>query len=136
MMVEQAPLDTDTLSLIMRQEPAVTARAAEYLIQYPSFTFSIFTRYEILRGLKAKSATKQLSAFDTFCISNIIIPISEACVVEASEIYAILRRNGDLIGDADILIAATAITENLVLVTNNERHFSRINGLRVKNWLS
>jgi predicted nucleic acid-binding protein len=40
-----------------------------------------------------------------------------------------------LIGDADILIAATAIVADCALVTNNERHFNRIQDLRVENWL-
>lgn len=39
------------------------------------------------------------------------------------------------IGDADILIAATALVQGLVLTTNNEAHFRRIPGLRVDNWL-
>lgn len=49
-------------------------------------------------------------------------------------IYADLYRRGELIGDADILIAATALVENLVLGTNNERHFRRVAGLAVENW--
>ncbi len=38
------------------------------------------------------------------------------------------------IGDADILIAATAIENNLAIVTNNESHFNRITNLQVINW--
>ena len=52
----------------------------------------------------------------------------------AALIYADLYRRGELIGDADILIAATALVENLVLGTNNERHFRRVAGLAVENW--
>jgi len=50
----QAPvlLDTDTLSAILRRNPVVIARAQEYLRSHHRFTFSIITRYEILRGLK------------------------------------------------------------------------------------
>ncbi|MFL9463152.1 MULTISPECIES: PIN domain-containing protein [Nostocales] len=46
-------LDTDTLSLILRQNPLVLAKAQSYLAQHSRFTFSIITRYKILRGLKA-----------------------------------------------------------------------------------
>jgi tRNA(fMet)-specific endonuclease VapC len=46
-----------------------------------------------------------------------------------------LHRRGALIGDADILIAATALVEGLVLLTNNERHFGRVAGLQIANWL-
>lgn len=51
------------------------------------------------------------------------------------EIYAALRREGKLINDADILIASIVKAHDAVLVTNNEEHFSRIEGLRIENWL-
>lgn len=50
-------------------------------------------------------------------------------VERASEIYADLYRRGCLIGDADILIAATAMENGLVLGTNNRKHFHDIPGL-------
>jgi tRNA(fMet)-specific endonuclease VapC len=57
-------LDTDTLSGIMRQNPVALHHAQAYLSVYSQFTISAMTRYEILRGLKAKNATTQLLAFD------------------------------------------------------------------------
>jgi len=128
-------LDTDTLSAILRRNPAVTAKARDYLRSHHHFAFSTITRYEILRGLKARRATKQQAAFDRFCAANAILPLSDAIVVQAAEIYVDLYRRGELIGDADILIAATAIVEGYGLVTNNERHFERIEGLTVNYWL-
>lgn len=128
-------LDTDTLSAILRRNPVVTDRAQNYLRTHQRFTFSIITRYEILRGLKAKRATRQQAAFDRFCAANTILPLSEATIVQATETYADLYRRGALIGDADILIAATAIVEKRDLATNNERHFERIKGLNIDNWL-
>ena len=50
-------------------------------------------------------------------------------------IYATLKKSGKLINDADILIASIVKAHNAVLVTNNEEHFSRIEGLRIENWL-
>ena len=55
--------------------------------------------------------------------------------VRAAEIYADLKADGSLIGDADILIAAMAMVNDLVVVTNNESHFNRIKDLQVENWL-
>lgn len=98
------------------------------------FTFSIITRYEV-RGLKAKNATAQLQAFDRLCAGSEIVPLTDAGVVKASEIYAELRRRGEPIGDADILISASALVNGLQLVTNNEDHFRRVPGLVVANWL-
>lgn len=135
MAVKRALLDMDTLSLLMRGDEKVITRAKEYLQIHPAFSFSIITRYEILRGLKAKTAAKQLDAFAKFCAANQILQITDEAIVKASDIYADLYKSGSLIGDADILIAATAIVEDCLLVTNNERHFSRIADLQIENWL-
>ncbi|MBO3458800.1 type II toxin-antitoxin system VapC family toxin [Aetokthonos hydrillicola Thurmond2011] len=128
-------LDTDTLSAIMRQNTLVIAKAQAYLEQYDKFTFSIITRYEILRGLKAKGANKQIQAFEQFCGDNIIIPLTDEIIVQASDIYAELRKKGTPIGDADILIAASAMVNHMAVVTNNQSHFGHIVGLTIHNWL-
>ena len=128
-------LDTDILSAIMRQRPAVIPTARAYLREHDRFHFSIITQYEILRGLKAKGATRQIATFEDFCSQNTILPLSEEVIPKAAEIYADLRKRGELIGDADILIAATAIVNKLGIVTNNEKHFQKIAGLHVENWL-
>ena len=63
-----ALLDTDTLSEVMKgRDPQVQRRARQYLASYGCFTFSIITRYEILRGLKAKGATRQIATFRERC---------------------------------------------------------------------
>ncbi len=130
-----ALLDTDILSAIMRKHPLVLQRAKSYLEIHQQFTFSIITRYEILRGLHAKGATKQISAFHQLCKTSRIIPLTDSYIVQAATIYADLHHRGNLISDADILIAASAIQNGLVVVTNNETHFRRIQNLKVENWL-
>lgn len=60
MPLPRALLDTDTLSAIMRGTLPVVTKAREYLTEHGAFAFSIITRYEILRGLKAKNAIVQL----------------------------------------------------------------------------
>lgn len=45
-----------------------------------------------------------------------------------------LRRAGDMIPELDLLIATTAVHHNLILVTNNTKHMSRIEGIKVENW--
>jgi len=135
MAVPQVVLDTDILSAIMRQNPAVLPKAREYLAEQGQFTFSIITRYEILRGLKAKGASAQITVFDNFCTNNIILSLTNEVIVKAADIYADLRGRGVLIGDADILIAASALVQGWAVVTNNEKHFQRIPDLMVFNWL-
>jgi len=129
-------LDTDVLSGLMRKSPAALQRARAYLVDHPQLTLSLVTRFEVLRGLKAKKATAQLAAFDSFCASNEVLPITDEIIVRAAEVYADLHVRGQLIPDADILIAATALENGLVLATNNRADFGRIAGLQIDNWLT
>ena len=131
-----ALLDTDILSALMRKNPLAIERARSYLDVHRQFTLSIITRYEILRGLLAKGAAKQLAAFDKLCTISRILSLSDSIIVEAATIYAELHRRGELISDADILIASTAIKHGLAVVTNNEAHFRRIPDLQIENWLA
>src|ERR1700716_2318903 len=123
-------LDTDVLSNLLRayrlREESVVETAREYIAQHTLFTISIVTRYEVLRGLKAKNALPQERVFDRFCQNNTVLPITEQVIYQAAEIWAELRKRGDLIPDADILIAATTLVDGCGLVTNNERHFRRV----------
>jgi tRNA(fMet)-specific endonuclease VapC len=134
-MVPSTMLDSDVLSALMRRDAKAVERAREYLDVHSQLAFSLITRYEILRGLKAKRATAQLAKFEDFCATCQVIPVTEAIAERASDIYAKLHQSGGLIGDADILIAATALTHDLVLSTNNRAHFERVEGLQVVTWL-
>jgi len=134
--IPPALLDTDILSAVMRQHPSALAHARAYLAAHHHLTFSIITRYEILRGLHAKNSTAQLAAFELLCDVSRIVPLTDAIVMRAATIYADLHQRGTLIGDADILIAATGLEQGLVVITNNERHYQRIAGIQLENWLT
>jgi tRNA(fMet)-specific endonuclease VapC len=84
----QLVLDTDTLSAIMRRNSVVLAKARTYLAEHGQFTISIITRYEILRGLRAKDATRQAVIFDQFCSRNVVLPLTDEAIIEAADIYA------------------------------------------------
>jgi tRNA(fMet)-specific endonuclease VapC len=128
-------LDTDTLSEIIKGRNAtVVARATQYLIQHGSLTFSLMTRIEILRGLRAKNATAQLAAFEAQCSISTVLPITDEIIVRAADFYAELKPRGQLISDADLIIAATAVVHGLVLITTNTAHYGRIAGLALECW--
>ncbi len=127
-------LDTDTISFFLRNQPKVMSNASDYLKFHKGFTFSVITRFEILRGLKVKNAQKQITSFGLICLQSREINFTNEIINRASEIYADLYKRGRLIGDADILIAATALENDLTVVTSNESHFRRISGLQVLNW--
>ena len=133
--MNKAVLDTDTLSAIMRQESRALSHAQTYLSSYSQLSVSIVTRFEILRGLNAKNATSQATAFNAMCQTMEVLPLTDAVIVRAADIYGKLHQAGQLIGDADILIAATCLENGREIVTNNTAHFSRISGLVARNWL-
>ena len=136
--MQQRPtlLDTDILAELLKQHPIVTQRTRFYLSEHEHPTFSIITRYELLRGLLAKQAVAQVAAFDSFCPSCIILPLTNPIVDRAAKLYADLYQRGALVPDADLLIAATALESQLVLATNNVSHFQRIPELAMENWKS
>ena len=131
-----ALIDTHILSELFKGNNTVKARVSEYVKEHHSLTISQITKYEILKGLKAKKAQKQINAFKTFCNANTIISITDDIIIKASDIYAELRQQGETLSDADILVAAIAIVNNLTLITNNTKHFTRIKSLKLDNWKS
>jgi tRNA(fMet)-specific endonuclease VapC len=75
--MESALLDTDTLSEIMKGiNLHVQDHARRYLALFRHFTFSIITRYEILRGLKARRATRQIARFEQRSQQSEVLPLS------------------------------------------------------------
>lgn len=77
----------------------------------------------------------KIERFEDFIQENELISIRKETVEKAAEIYAYLKKERNLIEDADILMGATAIVEELVLITNNISHFKRVKDLRLDNWL-
>ena len=128
-------LDTDILSELLKQRnAAVTNKAAAYLQQHGQFTISAFSRFEIRRGFFAKQASQQLTRFETFCAHSLVLPVTDAVFDRAAILWADAQAGGHPCADADLLIAATALTQNLVLATGNLRHFAWISGLRTEDW--
>lgn len=134
-MADFSLLDTDTISEIMRgRDSNIVQKAREYLRTHGQFRISIITRYEILRGLKAKQASRQITLFEERCRKSILYPLIDDIIVKASDIYAYLYKQGLLISDADILIASIALVNNLTLITGNLEHFNRIPNLISQSW--
>ena len=127
-------LDTDILSELLKQHPLVLQRVRTYLAEHGRLAFSIITRYELLRGLKAKQARTQEAAFTLLCQASLILPLTDQVVDRAATLYGELHRQGALLHDADLLIAATALEAQRTLVTNNLAHFQRVPNLVIETW--
>ena len=64
-----------------------------------------------------------------------ILPFDAGAARRYGEIRAQLERQGTMLGDADLCIASIALARDLTIVTGNVRHFQRVPGLSVENWL-
>ena len=128
-------LDTDTLSEIVKLRNAtVVQRALSYSRMVGPLSFSAFTRYEVLRGYKKQGASTQLGRFHVFCQKSGILPVTDSIWDRASDLWAEAQNMGRPCGDADLVIAATALEHQLTLVTGNTAHFSWIPGLVLEDW--
>lgn len=128
-------IDTDILSFYFRGDVGLRNKLDQYLAKFNQINISIITYYEILAGLNFKEAKKQLQQFEEFATSNSIIHLTEESARISAGIYADLRKSGVTIGSSDLLIAGIAIENDLILITNNEKHYTPIRNLRVENWL-
>lgn len=133
-MKSRALIDTDILSYYFRGDKNVVKNFENYLDTYELIEISIITYYEIISGLQAKNALKQLEIFEEFARDNLVIPLTENSCKISGEIYSILKNKGEIVDDIDLLIAGVAIENEMVLVTNNEKHFQRIPDLKIENW--
>ncbi len=129
-------LDTDTVSFILKDRFGVADKAKAYIREHGPVAISIITCYEILRGLCYAGAMRKLAAFERFLAANTILPFDLPACCKAAEIYAALRRDGQLLEDADIIIGSIALANDCVLVTNNMHHYARVPGLELENWVA
>lgn len=132
--MKPAILDSDTISYFFKGNPAVIQKVDEYLQVHGFVYLSIITYYEVLNGLLFKDARSQLGRFQQFVQLNQVLPINLPIAATGAQIFAALRKNNQVIGHNDVLIGATAIEHDLILVTNNSNHFSRIPALSLDNW--
>jgi len=127
-------IDTDILSYFLKGNKQVTKNFELYLKEYPRITISEITYFEILAGLTFKEANKQIEEFEIFVSTCETLKLSSDSLRASSNIYAELRKKGITIGTADLLISGIAITNNLTLVTNNQRHYQPVSELTTSNW--
>ena len=126
-------LDTDTVSFALRGFGGVSRRLLE---QTPSeICISAITLAELRYGADHRGSRKLHGIIDAFSASVTVVPFEEAAAAQFGSVAATLVREGTPIGDFDAMIAAHALTLGVALVTNNSKHFSRVHGLRIDNWV-
>jgi tRNA(fMet)-specific endonuclease VapC len=128
-------LDTDILIEYFRGSSALKKRI-ETLREEDSVGFTWLTIYEFFKGIFISGKLQEEAFLKGLAKTCTFLETSYEAARIGGEIYATLKKRGELINDADILIASTVKAHHAVLVTNNETHFSRIEGLQIENWLT
>jgi len=129
-------LDTNIcIYALNRRPPEVLEKLRS--ISRSSVAVSVITVLELRQGAeKSQDPKKAHQKLDFFLSSIRSLPFDEDAALVAARIRAGLERQGRPIGDLDSLIAAHALAQDLILVTNNLREFQRVPDLRAENWVS
>ncbi len=127
-------LDTDTCVYIARgKQKKVQFRLAQ--VPFGAIAVSAATYGELAYGA-AKSKFSHLAekSLTDLLVNTQILPIDDEVAAAYGKLRADLDRKGRIIGNNDLWIGAHALSLGLILVTNNTREFSRIEGLTLENW--
>ena len=126
-------LDTNTVSFALRGQGRVGAKLLE---ETPSdLCMSSLTLAELRFGAETKRSRKLHRLIDTFVESVPVLPFDAAAAGRLGGVAVALARAGTPIGVVDTLIAAQALAADLTLVSNNTKHFGRVAGLKLEDWL-
>ena len=127
-------LDTDISIYILREQPpAVAARFKR--LRTDAIGISAIAMAELAFGAAKGTSPRNRERLAAFLSTLSIVPFDAEAASAYGDLRAELERRGKPIGSMDLLIAAHALALDVVLVTNNEREFKRVPGLRVENWM-
>ncbi|TAK79320.1 MAG: type II toxin-antitoxin system VapC family toxin [Gammaproteobacteria bacterium] len=128
-------LDTNICIYLMKKKPLSYFKKLAVLEKQHTIVISSIVLAELQYGV-ANSQYKEQSQINlNLLLSRLdVLPYTDQCAFYYGEIRAELKRNGNMIGANDLLIASHALTEKAILVTNNSSEFKRISGIKIENW--
>lgn len=123
-------VDTDwVVEYLKGRAPAVQMLPA---LRHAGLAISLITYGEIYEGIYAgQDPGRHEAVFLRFLRRAQVLPLNRTILRRFAHLRATLRAQGQLIGDLDLLIAATALHHDLILMTHNTRHFNRIPDLKL-----
>ena len=130
-------LDTNIVTAIIKEDVRILNKLDRVNYQRQKMFISCITYFESEGGLLAINSQKKLRILDSLCKNDLeVLFLDNMEIIHiASRIYADLKNKGTMIQIPDILIAATAIHHNLILVSNDS-DMLRVPGLILENWLT
>ena len=127
-------LDTNIVIYVLKRRPK---EVLEIFNRNASrMAISSITLSELIFGAeKSPNVDKNLEAIEEFVSHLDVLPYDAKASQQYGQITAALEKRGEIIGENDIHIAAHAISQGLILVTNNLREFKRVPNLALENWI-
>lgn len=128
-------LDTNICVYAIRKRPEPVFRRLS-AVGEQDVAISVVTAFELEVGALRAQGTRYSEAVRLFIAELSVLGLDDSARTAYGQLRTDLERRGAVIGAYDMLIAAHALTINATLVTNNEREFTRVKGLKVENWAS
>jgi len=125
-------LDTDTCIYALKQNAAVLRQLLAH--RREDIAVSVITEAELRTGATKSTPSKTSQRVENFLQPLRIIEFTSTDAACYAQVRAKLERAGTPIGPLDTVISSQAVARKLILVTNNDREFGRIAGLRLENW--
>ena len=127
-------LDTNMCIYIKKQKPITVLKRFEE-ISDGEMGMSVITYCELLYGAhKSQERERAIQKLESLIQFVPALPLPNNVAEYYAKIRALLEKKGQPIGANDLLIAAHALSLDVILVTNNEKEFKRIAELRIENW--
>jgi tRNA(fMet)-specific endonuclease VapC len=128
-------LDTNICIYIIKKKPESVLKKFSKL-NPGSVAISSITLAELYFGVvKSTKPNENMIALQEFISPLIVLDFTDQDALLYAKIRTDLEKKGKLIGAMDLLIAAIAKSRDLALVTNNTKEFSRINDIKIENWV-
>jgi tRNA(fMet)-specific endonuclease VapC len=127
-------LDTNIcIYIINAKPPAVLARFQQYRMGDVGMCSVVAA--ELAFGVAKSESVRNRQALEMFLAPLTILPFDASAAWIYGELRSDLERRGTPIGSMDTMIAAHALSQQAVLITNNTREFSKVPGLQLDNWV-
>ena len=127
-------LDTNLCIRVLRDRPA--GLRGRFNAEADSLCISDVVLYELMFGAeKSARPVQNRTDVERFAARLSVLPFDSAAAAHTADIRATLERQGTPIGSYDVMIAGSARSRGLTVVTGNLREFNRVDGLRSEDWL-
>ena len=129
-------LDTNICIALIRQKPKeIIKKLTSY--KPGDIGISVITIAELVHGAQKSVLPEQnMTALDQFLLPLEVADFDQSAAVVYGQIRAYLETRGTLIGSMDMLIAAHALSLDVILATNNTREFRRVPNLKMEDWMA